>query len=180
MGSVFDGLQSLFRLTSGEIHRVQVDISAMADEIVGKLRASSPRRKVEVDIAPNLSVSADARLARIMLGNLIDNAWKFTGPKRKPAIGVGCELVDGEARHFVTGWASTRCTRTLPAPSSAWYGQTELPGAGFPATARRIVNRPRRWCRAKARSGREPPSTSCAWTARRCIGWRADRPRVFI
>src|SRR6195256_4651738 len=61
MTSVFDGLQTLFRLTSGEINREQCDISAMATEIVEEVRASSPERDVAVDVEPNLAVSADAR-----------------------------------------------------------------------------------------------------------------------
>src|SRR5882762_3243895 len=77
MGSVFDGLQELFRVTSGEIHREQVDLSAMATEIVDEMRASNPDRTVRVDIASDLSVAGDARLVRILLGNLINNAWKF-------------------------------------------------------------------------------------------------------
>src|ERR1700693_4969550 len=51
MGSVFDGLQSLFRVTSGEIHREQVNLSTMATEIVDEMRGSSPDRQVKIDIA---------------------------------------------------------------------------------------------------------------------------------
>src|SRR6266568_2535242 len=51
MTSAFDGLQTLFRLTGGEIHREHVDVSAMAADIVEELRASSPDRKVDIGIA---------------------------------------------------------------------------------------------------------------------------------
>src|SRR2546423_2942799 len=46
MTSVFDGLQMLFRLTSGEIRPEAVDVSALSAQIVQKLRATSPKRKV--------------------------------------------------------------------------------------------------------------------------------------
>jgi signal transduction histidine kinase len=145
MGAVFDGLQSLFRVTSGEIHREPVNISAMAAEIVDELQASSNRRDVQVGIAPDLTVSADARLVRIMLGNLLNNAWKFTSTKDDAAIGVGSELVDGEARHFVrdngVGFDMLYSHKLFGA-FQRLHSQSEFPGVGIGlATVRRIVNR---------------------------------------
>jgi signal transduction histidine kinase len=145
MGAVFDGLQSLFRVTSGEIHREQVDLSAMATEIVEEIRASSPDRDVAVDIEPSLGVSADARLVRIMLGNLINNAWKFTSTKTKAAIEIGGELVDGEARRFVrdngVGFDMLYSHKLFGA-FQRLHSQSEFPGVGIGlATVRRIVNR---------------------------------------
>ena len=145
MGSVFDGLQSLFRVTSGEIRRERVDLSAMALEIVEEMRASSPEREVAVNIDSQLAVSADARLARIMLSNLISNAWKFTGTKPDPAIEIGCELVDGEARQFVrdngVGFDMIHSHKLFGA-FQRLHSQSEFPGVGIGlATVRRIVNR---------------------------------------
>jgi two-component system, sensor histidine kinase and response regulator len=145
MGSVFDGLQTLFRVTSGEIHREGVDISAMASEIAEELRASSPDRKVEVEIASELSVSADPRLMRILLGNLINNAWKFTSTKRAAAIEVGCEFVDGEPRQFVrdngVGFDMLYSHKLFGA-FQRLHSQSEFSGVGIGlATVRRIVNR---------------------------------------
>src|SRR5260370_21976752 len=48
MASVFDGLQTLFRLTSGEIHREQCDLRALPSDLVEAVPASSPERKLEV------------------------------------------------------------------------------------------------------------------------------------
>src|SRR2546423_384425 len=78
MTSVFDGLQMLFRLTSGEIRREQTDISALATQIVQEQQAEYPDRKVDVDIAAGISVNADKRLVRILVSNLINNSLKFT------------------------------------------------------------------------------------------------------
>src|ERR1700716_237060 len=61
MTSVFDGLQSLFRLTSGDIHREHLDVTALANEIVRELRTGSPDRKVQVEIARGISASGDKR-----------------------------------------------------------------------------------------------------------------------
>lgn len=142
---VFDGLQTLFRVTSGEIHRERVDISAMAAEIVEEMNASSPHRQVTVAIAPDLAVSADARLVRILLGNLINNAWKFTSMRPDAAIEVGCELVDGENRQFVrdngVGFDMLYAHKLFGA-FQRLHSQSEFPGVGIGlATVRRIVNR---------------------------------------
>jgi two-component system sensor histidine kinase/response regulator len=145
MRDVFDGLQALFRLTGGDIHKEQVDVSTMAAEIVEELKASDPGRSVTVTIAPNLSVSGDARLVRIMLSNLISNAWKFTGNRADASIEVGGELVDGESRQFVrdngVGFDMIHAHKLFGA-FQRLHSQSEFPGMGIGlATVRRIVNR---------------------------------------
>jgi two-component system, sensor histidine kinase and response regulator len=145
MGSVFEGLQSLFQVTGGDIHRESVDISAMAAEIIDELRGSNPDRQVTANVADNLSVSADARLMRILLGDLLSNAWKFTGPRQDALIEVGHEMVDGEARHFVrdngVGFDMLYSHKLFGA-FQRLHSQSEFPGAGIGlATVRRIVNR---------------------------------------
>jgi hypothetical protein len=145
MTSVFDGLQMLFRLTSGEIRREEVDVSAMARQVMDELEAEEPDRKVEVDIAPGIIASGDQRLVRILLANLISNAWKFTSSAHSPRITVGREMVDGESRVFVrdngVGFDMIDAHRLFGA-FQRLHSQSDFPGAGIGlATARRIVNR---------------------------------------
>ena len=145
MGDVFDGLQSLFRLTAGDIRREKVDVTEIAAEVVEELRTSTPDRNVEVTIGPNLSVSGDARLVRIMLGNLISNAWKFTGNQADAKIEIGGEGVNGEARLFVrdngAGFDMIHSHKLFGA-FQRLHSQSEFPGMGIGlATVRRIVNR---------------------------------------
>ena len=145
MSAVFDGLQSLFRLTGGDIHRETVDVSAMAAEIAEEVQGSNANRHVTVTLAPNLSVSGDARLVRILLGNLISNAWKFTGQRADATVEVGGELVDGETRLFVhdngVGFDMIHAHKLFGA-FQRLHSQNEFPGMGIGlATVRRIVNR---------------------------------------
>jgi two-component system, sensor histidine kinase and response regulator len=145
MTSVFDGLQMLFRLTSGEIRREDLDISAMAQLVADELRSENPRRKVEVEIVPGIMASGDQRLVRILLGNLMNNAWKFTSRTRSPKITVGREVVDAESRVFVrdngAGFDMIEAHRLFGA-FQRLHSQSDFPGAGIGlATARRIVNR---------------------------------------
>jgi signal transduction histidine kinase len=145
MTSVFDGLQMLFRLTSGEIRREEIDISALANHVVEEMRGDNPDRNVEVDIASGIAASGDQRLVRILLSNLINNAWKFTSMKSAPRITIGQEMVDGESRIFVkdngVGFDMIDSHRLFGA-FQRLHSQSEFPGAGIGlATARRIVNR---------------------------------------
>ena len=145
MASVFDGLQMLFRLTSGEIRREQVDVSALAAEIVQELRAANRKRKVEVEIATAITVNGDRRLVHILLSNLLNNAWKFTSPKPAARIWIGQEAVEGESRVFVkddgVGLDMIDSHRLFGA-FQRLHSQSEFAGAGIGlATARRIVNR---------------------------------------
>jgi light-regulated signal transduction histidine kinase (bacteriophytochrome) len=142
---VFDGLQMLFRLTSGEIRREEVDISVAAAQVAHEMRAANPDSKVELDIAPGITASGDKRLVRILLTNLINNAWKFSSLRSSPKIAVGREMVDGEARIFVrdngVGFDMIDSHRLFGA-FQRLHSQSEFPGAGIGlATARRIVNR---------------------------------------
>ncbi|TMB47948.1 MAG: response regulator [Chloroflexi bacterium] len=145
MTSVFDGLQTLFRLTGGEIRREQLDISSIAGQIVDEIRSENPERHVEVDIASGMTAVGDQRLVRILLANLISNAWKFTGESSAPKVWVGQEMVEGARRIFVrdngVGFDMISAHRLFGA-FQRLHSQSEFPGAGIGlATARRIVNR---------------------------------------
>ena len=78
MMALFDGMQTLFRLTGGDIRREKVDISRIATEVVDQLQAQEPKRQVDFRVDEGLTASGDAGLVRILLTNLISNAWKFT------------------------------------------------------------------------------------------------------
>jgi two-component system sensor histidine kinase/response regulator len=145
MTSVFEGLQSLFRLTSGEIHREPLDITALAKDVTGEIRAEDPARKVRVEIAEGMIASGDKRLVRILLANLLNNAWKFTGLETTPKIQVGTEIVDGESRVYVrdngVGFDMIYVHRLFGA-FQRLHSQSDFDGAGIGlATARRIINR---------------------------------------
>jgi light-regulated signal transduction histidine kinase (bacteriophytochrome) len=145
MTSVFDGLQELFRLSGGEVHREQVDVTALAKEIVQELKFANPNRALKCEIATGMAASGDKRLVRILLANLLSNAWKFTSNKPSPRVEVGKEIVDGESRIYVrdngVGFDMIYAHRLFGA-FQRLHSQSEFPGAGIGlATARRIVNR---------------------------------------
>jgi PAS domain S-box-containing protein len=101
MSDLIDDLLRLSRITRAEISRQPVDLSALAREIAAELHAEQPDRAVEWKIAEGLVAEGDARLLRLALKHLLDNAWKFTAARAPAAIELGVSEQDGERVYFV-------------------------------------------------------------------------------
>jgi light-regulated signal transduction histidine kinase (bacteriophytochrome) len=71
-----------------------IDLSALAEEISANLRRSQPDRWVDIAITPGLHATADRKMIRTVLENLLDNAWKFTSrhPSAQIEFGVTQDL----------------------------------------------------------------------------------------
>jgi len=83
------------------VRRQQDFVAHLAQRIVQELGKSEPARRVEVVIANGLVVSADPRLLRVVLENLLGNAWKFTRHTPAGRIEVGASMQDGGRSYFV-------------------------------------------------------------------------------
>jgi len=95
MGRIIDDMVALSHISHSESTLQDVDLTTLAKSVVGKLRAAESKRQVTVHIEPGLSAWADAKLVRILLTQLFDNAWKFTRDIAAPVIEFGS--VDGVA-----------------------------------------------------------------------------------
>lgn len=84
---------------SGRTHREGVDLSALAGGVAAELQETQPERQVEFVIAEGLVVKGDARLLRVMLENLLGNAWKFTGKNARARIELGYILPSSRKRY---------------------------------------------------------------------------------
>ena len=157
MSDLIEGLLSLARLSRSEIRRVEVDLTALAEEVVAGLRAAERGREVEVRIQPNLRVRGDPRLLRQLLENLIGNAWKFTAQTTGARIdlgevaGSGVLVVRDNGAGFDEAYADK-----LFVPFQRLHRETEFPGTGIGlATVQRIVERHggRIWAEGKVGQG---------------------------
>ena len=142
---LFEGMQALFKITRGEIRREDVDVSQVAMDVIADLRAKEPNREVTVHVEPDLHVNGDAKLVRILVRNLVSNAWKFTRNEERATISVGREVVGGEARLFVrdngVGFDMIYAHKLFGA-FQRLHSQSEFAGQGIGlASAQRIVNR---------------------------------------
>ncbi len=91
MGLLIDSLLRLSRVTRQEIVLEATDLSGMVREIVRDLQEEETGRKVSVQIQEGMIANCDAKLMRIALTNLIDNAWKYSAKQPEATISVGCD-----------------------------------------------------------------------------------------
>ncbi len=143
--TLFDGMQTLFQLTGGDIRRQPVDVTKIALDAIEELKSAEPNREVDVDVAEGLRVDGDANLVRILVGNLISNAWKFTRNEPQASIRVSSERVGDETRIFIrdngVGFDMIYAHKLFGA-FQRLHSQSEFTGEGIGlATAQRIVNR---------------------------------------
>ena len=102
MGAMIADLLDLSRVSRSEIYRLPVDLSAMAREIGDELQRLVPERAVEWDIAPDLRARGDPGLIRLVLDNLLGNAWKYSAEAARPCIAFGRRPgPEGRAEFFV-------------------------------------------------------------------------------
>jgi signal transduction histidine kinase len=95
MAQMIDDLLHLSRATRSQLHRKRSDLSALAREVVAELTAAEPDRKVALDIPDGLVAQGDPDLIRLVLQNLLGNAWKFTAHTADPAVTLGVETQQG-------------------------------------------------------------------------------------
>jgi PAS domain S-box-containing protein len=86
MAQLIDDLLRLSRISRQDMAREEVDMSAMTAALVAEFREADPDRNREVTIKQQISASADRRLIKLALQNLIDNAWKFTSKTQDARI----------------------------------------------------------------------------------------------
>ena len=145
MGRLIDALLKLSRMTRREIRRERVDLSIIAEDIAQELQTGQPERQVEFVIADDLSVDGDAWLLRIALGNLLGNAWKFTGKSSAARIEFGVAEHEGTLAYFVrdngAGFDMAYADKLFGA-FQRLHTIEEFPGTGIGlATVQRIVHR---------------------------------------
>ncbi len=145
MGTLIDDLLSLSRVTRGDLQVEKVDLSALATALAAELQRSDPQRDVRFAIAPDLVARGDPGLMRLVLQNLLGNAWKFTG-KRSPAhVEVGSMAHDGGRAFFVqddgAGFDMAYAAKLFGA-FQRLHASDEFPGSGIGlATVQRIIHR---------------------------------------
>jgi len=92
MRALIEGLLKLSRTSRGEIKFEHVDLTAMARQCMAALAREQPQRQVTVAIEDGLYAEADPRLIRVVLENLLGNAWKYTGRCETAQIAFSREL----------------------------------------------------------------------------------------
>ncbi len=145
MGQLINDLLGLSRITRSEFNRREVDLSALAQEVTHELQALNPMRPVQCQISPAMVVNGDPQLLKIVLINLLNNAFKFTSPRQQAQIQVGILQNDGQPVYFVrdngVGFDMAYAGKLFN-PFQRLHGAQEFPGTGIGlVTVQRIIHR---------------------------------------
>ena len=145
MSEIIDDMLTLSRLTSGELRREPVDMSALAREICARHREAEPSRAVEIVIAPGIQARADHHLLRIALENLLGNAWKYTSKHPRARIEVGVMQVEGRPIYYVRDDGAgfdPKFAGKLFTPFQRMHTAAQFAGTGVGlATVQRVIRR---------------------------------------
>ena len=144
MGELIDDLLQLSRVTRAEFSITTVDLNSIAQSVIDELQTHEPERKVEFILEDQMLVQGDVRLLRMVMANLIGNAWKFTAKEENAQITLK-SLADKPDIYYIkdngVGF-DMRHADKLFGVFQRLHQVTEFPGTGIGlATVQRIIYR---------------------------------------
>lgn len=146
MGQSIEDLLSLAQMSRVALQSESVDLSAMARSILHEWQERDPERQVTVHIESGLQAQGDERLVRVVMENLLGNAWKFTSQKTRAEISVGQKFDTAHLPVFFVrdngaGFDMAYADK-LFSPFQRLHAVSEFPGTGIGlATVSRAVAR---------------------------------------
>ena len=145
MGQLIDDLLALAKVTRTDMQFKPVNLSQIAQETADMLKRSDTHRQVEFVIQEGLKTKGDPRLLRVVLTNLLGNAWKFTAKHEAARIEIGSELQNDEKVFFVidngAGFDAAYADKLFK-PFQRLHTPQEFEGTGIGlATVKRIIER---------------------------------------
>lgn len=145
MAELIDDLLQLSRLTRANIEFNNINLSKMVHNITSDLKRTQAARKVEFVIPSGIQARGDEKLLNIVMYNLLENAWKFTGKSNEARIEFGMIERDGKNIYFVrdngVGFDMTYVDKIF-SPFQRLHTISEFPGTGIGlASVQRIIAR---------------------------------------
>jgi PAS domain S-box-containing protein len=145
MAQLIDDLLNFSRLSRSEIKREKIDLSALACQVIEGLRGTEPERVVTFTAPSELPVHGDAHLLRVVLENLLGNAWKFTGKAAIAEIVLGMTLENEKRVYFIRdngAGFNMQYADKLFGVFQRLHTEKEFSGTGIGlATVQRIIHR---------------------------------------
>lgn len=145
MNEMIDALLALARISSQPVIPEPVDLSTLARGVVDELRQREPERQVAIELQPRMQCRGDRVLLRIVIENLLGNAWKYSSQTPDARIAFDSELVDGVTIYRVSdnGTGFDMCfADQLFQIFRRLHSANDFPGTGIGlATVQRIIRR---------------------------------------
>jgi signal transduction histidine kinase len=145
MADVISGLLKLSHIALQNIQTRTINLADLASDVVDQLRQSDTSRRVEITIQKDLITEADESLMKVVLSNLITNAWKYTSRNDAPRIEIGAKP-EGETTVFFVkdngiGFSIKDAERIF-LPFQRAHSGSEFKGCGIGlSTVRRIIEK---------------------------------------
>ena len=160
MGQLIEDLLALAQVSRMQLRTEKVDLSALSQKILDDCFICAPHRVVNIQIEAGLVAFGDLRLLRVVMENLLGNAWKFTSHRSVAEISVGAtQEADGDPVFFISdngaGFDMAYADKLFTA-FQRLHGVQEFPGSGVGlATVGRVISRHggKIWCDAKVNEG---------------------------
>ncbi len=142
---LLDGLRTLSQAMDAPLRRSEVDLGALAESIAAKLRRGEPDRSVTFSVASGMTANGDPDLLEAALGELVENAWKFTSNTEAARIEVGSSEESGATVYYVRDNGAGFAPEGAGAIFEIFrrlHADEEFEGAGVGlATVRHVVRR---------------------------------------
>ena len=145
MNLMIDALLTLARLSQQPLARQRVNLSQLAGFVADDLRRSAPERDAQIEIEPLLTAWGDPTLLRLVLENLLSNAWKYSGRCPQTRISLS-QVQQADRTAFVVrdngAGFDMRSADRLFGLFQRLHSASDFPGHGVGlASVRRIVQR---------------------------------------
>jgi signal transduction histidine kinase len=146
MGQLIEDLLSLAQVSRVQLRQELVNLSALARSILDEWQARHPERQVAVHIENSLQAHGDGRLIKVVMENLLSNAWKFTSQHAQAEIRVGQQFDAARLPVFFVrdngaGFDMAYVDKLFN-PFQRLHAASEFPGTGIGlATVSRVIKR---------------------------------------
>ena len=149
MGTLIEDLLLLSRISRSEMRYDKVNLSELVQEISDDIQALQPERIVDLSVMPDAFVYADRNLMRVVLENLLQNAWKYTSrhPTAQISFGIAKNLDQSSAQttyfmHDDGAGFNMEQSSKLFGVFQRLHSNSEFPGTGIGlATVQRVIHR---------------------------------------
>jgi light-regulated signal transduction histidine kinase (bacteriophytochrome) len=145
LDEMIDAMLNLSRLIRVEFSQEPVNLTTLCEEQLNSLRQAEPGRVVDTQVAPDVMTFGDVSLLRILMANLVNNAWKYSAQSARARIEFGVIRDSPVPVYFIrdngTGFDMKDADKLFRA-FTRLHDPTQFNGSGIGlATVQRIITR---------------------------------------